>query len=144
MKRIVLMLLILSPLLGCMEVKLIPAREEFTGIDFRPYAEKDFLITPYAYAGKFTTIAMINYTNMPEARLISIPLADGSTSKKWIIGEVETQIALDSIYAKCIEMGANALMDFKIISNPESYSNIANPVTIEGLQITGIAIRRED
>ena len=70
---------------SCKVVEFIPASESLTGIDFRPYAEKGFLFTPYKYDGKFFTLSMVSLTVMPKAELIRNQSSSGQTSSSfWI------------------------------------------------------------
>ena len=144
MKKIITFTITLFLICGCQTVTHIPAHEALTGLDFRPYADKNFHITPYVYTGKYTTIALINYVSMPEAKLITYKKGDGTTGKMWFQNEIDFETALDSIYEKCADMGADALMDFTFEEHSESYSKIMTPITIYGKKITGTAIRRED
>ena len=58
--------------------------------------------------------------------------------------QINIETALDSIYNISIEMGADAIMDFNLHPYTEEYTNIQNPVTVDGIQITGIAIKRQN
>jgi len=126
------------------ELTYIPGYELLKGLDFRPYAEKGFLFSPYMYDGKYTTLALIEYVIMPEARLNTYELSDGTVLGKWSKDEIKTEEALDNIYNKCIEFGADAMVDFTLTDNIEIYTGITVPTRIIGVKITGIAIKRED
>jgi len=89
---------------GCSSLSHIDGYEKLTGIDFRPYAEKDFLITPYAYNGEYISVYMINYIIMPEGRYTpSASNATGATIQKggWTFSQIETKTALNNIYDEC-------------------------------------------
>ena len=152
MKKILFLLLGVVLIFGCKpsEIVLIPAYENLLGYDFRPFAKRGFLITPYSYDGKYTAIAIINFKIMPESNLVLIKSGYNyntntpTTVKNWVSDTVETDEALERIYQHCIEIGADALVDFKITDVTDYYTKTTPNTTIEGKRITGFAIRRED
>jgi len=133
---------------ACTSIKHIPGYEKLTGLDFRPFADKGFLITPYVFNGDYISIYMVNYVIMPEANYMPAnPDNVGTgdyTSGSWTFKKLNIETALNNIYETCVEMGADALMDFQLQSNKEYYTGINNPVTVNGIQITGIAIKRQE
>ena len=141
----VVSLLLLS---ACSSIKHINGYESLTGLDFRPYADKGFLITPYAYSGEYISIYMVNYVIMPEANYAESGATNPNkreSSGSWVFDLIDVDDALNKIYETCVEFGADALMDFKIQPNSESYKvGTEYPVTVNGIQITGIAIKRQD
>ncbi|MBA7539201.1 hypothetical protein ES705_31480 [subsurface metagenome] len=151
MKKLIYLSLLVLLCIGCKTITKIPGYDLLLGLDFRPYAEKGFLITPHTYtAGEYTTISLVDYKIMPDAELkegqstgISAGYQD-ATVKVWSVDEIEPQDALDKIFEICIDMGADALIDFTIEEATDEHLKIKNPVTIEGIRITGLAIRRED
>ncbi len=132
---------------GCTSIEYIPAYELALGLDLRPYAEENFLITPYEYLGKYTSIAVIDYKIMPEATLITTEKMTSSgvvTTSTWQVDTVMSAEALNKIFIMCKDMGANALVDFKIFEASDNYSNIKKPVIVAGIRISGLAIKREN
>lgn len=133
---------------SCGPLKHIPGYEIFMGVDFRPYSEKGFLITPHEYHGEFTSIYMIDYILMPEASYQPAQYEDNQKVEEggWRFSYKDADIehAVESIYNKCVEMGADAIMDFNIQTHEDEYDFIPNPVTVKGLLITGVAIKRGD
>jgi hypothetical protein len=69
---------------------------------------------------------------------------DGTTSTAWVSEYIDVQSAVDGIYKKCVSMGADALMDFKIGESSRYYPGYSNSTTVFGVKISGIAIKRED
>ena len=122
----------------------IPANQTLLGIDFRPYAEKGFHFTPYVYQFKHTILAQMDYTITPEATLVEKKGQDGTMIKEWKQGYVDIETAIDSIYHRCIEFGADAFMNFRIEDITESHPELKYPAFIDGKRITGTAIKRED
>lgn len=136
---------------GCKSTReiTIPAYQEVIGIDFRPYAEKGFLITPLSYGGRYTSIALLDFKVMPKANLVVSEKADKSdqssapTVLEWHADTIGIHAALQSIYEHCIEIGADGIIDFSIDEVSDSYP--AYPaVVVRGKRITGLAIKRED
>jgi hypothetical protein len=122
----------------------IAANEFWTGIDFRPYAEKGFLFTLYKYNGLYTTIGMFNFVTMPEANKITSANSSGEiTDSWWVQNRINSDAALQTVYEKCIEMGADAFVDFTIQENSQLYPT-APAVNVTGFKISGVAIRRDD
>lgn len=144
-------------LTSCAELKelsKIDSYESAYEIDFTPFTQRDFLFTPEKYLGEYESIGLIDYTIMPEANYVSVGMekkvnytsSAGSTFvevKKWVPNEVDSRQALDSIYNICLEMGADALVNFKISVHEDVYQLIINPVKINGITITGFAIKRK-
>ncbi|MBW1855901.1 MAG: hypothetical protein JRJ00_14690 [Deltaproteobacteria bacterium] len=145
MKKILLIALSSALMFSaCKTLEHIDGYQSLSGIDFRPYAEKGFLITPHEYYGEYLSIYMVNYTIMPEANDEKTGVSGGADTHEWVTGYVDVKTALDSIYNICISMGADALMEFNIGVTSDVYSGIQNPTTVFGMEITGIAIKRED
>ena len=145
MKKLLFLFSLLLMLSGCKTLTHIPAHEEFFSLDFRPYLEKDFVITPLLYPGDYKIIAMIDYLIMPEAnsKTVTNPKT-GAIRTIWVQDFLFTSEALDSIYNKCLSMGADGLMNFLIQEHVESYTSNGHPVNVYGKKISGIAIKRED
>ena len=133
-KLIVITLAVLFTSTACSTLKDIDGYENMTGVDFRPYTEKGFLITPSTYGGEYTSLYWVDYVIMPEAYY----------EVEWVIGTINLETALDGVYKKCISMGADALMEFDIENNIDSYTGIVNPTSVTGVRISGVAIKRED
>jgi hypothetical protein len=152
----VLFIFILS---GCAELKTINPVENLSIIDFTPYTQKGFLITPEKYSGNYESIGIIDYSFKPGATLKSkvmksIKSASGPYYKdnayvenfehEWVVDSISFDAVLQKVYEICIRMGADALINF----HPEliSEQRISSLPTIEiyGIKITGFAIKRKD
>lgn len=153
-----LVLVLLMSICSCAtleEIKVIYPVESLYGIDFTPYTKLNFLITPEKYPGSYESIGMINFTAKPGAQyLLSSKKPNpyyGRNSGEpkfieiyeWKIDSIAFPEVLNKVYKICVEMGADALVNFKneIILDPRT--GIKNPVTITGYQITGYAIKRK-
>lgn len=150
-RKFMIAITIILMIAGCKSTKeiTIPAYEELLGIDFRPYAEKGFLITPLSYGGKYTTISLIDFKIMPQANLKVEEKADKSDQStttsvlEWHADTIGIDAALMHIYEHCIDMGADGLIDFSIEEVSDSYPSFPT-VIVKGKRITGLAIKRED
>lgn len=133
MKKLLLALLMFS---GCTTLENIPAESLYYGLDFKKYSSEGFLITPEMYQGEYLTMGFVNYESYPGANY------NYNRFPRWKIQEISTLSALDSIYIICINMGANALVNFRIESIEKDYSVISNPIKLTGIKISGYAIKR--
>lgn len=154
MKKLIHIVLILSVLLySCATVKemnKISKTEDFTAIDFTKYTKQGFLITPEKYMGNYESVGIIDFVYMPQAILNTSYISNNYSWKEetnlvpgqaWKIDKLNVQDAIDGIYKRCVDMGANALVSFNVTSVNKDYIGIKNPVTISGYRITGFAIR---
>ena len=150
MKKIILIALssLLLLLTACKTIEHIPGGDLLLGIDLRPYAEKDFLITPHAYNGDYISIYIIDYIIMPEGNYVidedSKSSPGSQESKVWIFEDIDAEAAVSGIYNHSIEMGADAIIDFKVEPYEIDWKFMPNPTTQKGMEITGIAIKRLD
>jgi len=108
MRKIIFLIVVLGS--SCMTLEYIPAYEQTLGIDLRPFAEQDFLITPYAYSGKYTSIAVIDYKIMPRAQLKTTGSYSTYTGeyygsrRTWLMDTIKIDESLNRIFLICREM----------------------------------------
>jgi len=138
------------------ELKIIYPYEYLYGIDFAPFTQKGFLITPEKYNGAYESIGMIDFTAYPGAQYIKTGVklnpywTQGSNEPKvietyeWKIDSIEFKAVLNKVYNICVEMKADALVNFHNEISLFPYYGIKNPVDIRGYRITGFAIKRKD
>lgn len=128
----------------------IPRKELLTGIDFSKYTKNGFLITPEKYNGNYESIGLITFVFMPEATPKTNTIennyswkegADLVTGYSWDIEKVNIQDAIDAMYKRCTEMGANALVNFNASEEIAEYIFAKAPLKIKGYRITGFAIK---
>ena len=160
MKNIFFFALIGLSLFSCKvaETSIIPRREVLSGLDFREYSQKGFLFTPEKYSGDYESIGLISFLIMPEARKerVSQEEDDSYSFKespivyKWNVEEINVQNALDGIYKRSIEMGADALVNFKISNREEPIVNKTSKMVVsfdekklQGYLVEGFAIKRK-
>ncbi len=135
-------------LVSCQAPKIthIPQSSTFYGINFSKYSNKKFLFTPYKYLGDYKSIGLITYKVLPEAKLVQAEKykdinGNSIVENVWKTEIVNPENAIEMIYKKALEMGANAVVDFKI--TPISISVDASPpVTLNGIEVSGFAINR--
>jgi hypothetical protein len=143
MKKFTLAVLLAILFSSCATLEHIDGYQSLIGIDLRPYTEKDFLITPNDYAGKYKSIAILDYVIMPEANYKTIyPYSGDEPPKEWVHDKVDITAAMDSIYEICLDMGANAIINFEISPHADTYTAVENPTTVVGKRISGMAIQR--
>ncbi len=146
MKRffLVVSLLITFLITSCAtQLKHIPGYEITVAIDFTKYTDADFLITPHEYSGIYESIGLITTIVMPEANLETNEAGFVSESNVWKISDLNISEVINNIYGKAVQMGADAIVDFKIIENTDTYNSIL-PVAVTGYLISGYAIKRLD
>lgn len=159
MKKLYSLLLVTVLLASCVtleELKVIYPIETLYGIDFAPFTKKGFLITPEKYSGPYESIGMINFTAKPGAiyqKTSTKPnpywIPESSQPKvievyEWKVDSIAFEQVLNKVYKICVDMGADALVNFQNEITLDPYSGIKNPVTITGYRITGFAIKRKD
>jgi len=117
MKKIFLLALLAS---CSARITYIPERSTFYGLDFTRFSDKGFLITPEKYLNEYQSVGLITYTYLPEANYVAtgrIEYEGGGTSltKAWIFNnKMNVNSGLDTLYIFCKNMGADALMNFKV------------------------------
>ncbi|MBA4411426.1 MAG: hypothetical protein C0397_18650 [Odoribacter sp.] len=147
--------MILTSCTSLKELSTIFENKNFFAIDFSKYSESGFLITPEKYLGEYTSIGIVRYEVYPGAYYKIIgskpnPNFGSNPSepktilvKEWVVNKISMQEALDGMYKKCLEMGANALVNFDVKYDVVPYTGISNPVYINGYVISGFAIKRK-
>jgi hypothetical protein len=159
MNKLITLIIFIALLTGCAgltELTVIYPAKILYGIDFTPFTEKEFLITPEKYSGQYESIGLIDYTTKPGAiykitgkKLNPYYVPGGAAEKlivkyEWKADSILFSDALNEVYKICTDMGADAIMNFKNELVFDRYDNIKNPVTITGYRITGFAIKREN
>ena len=127
----------------------IPEVSEINAVDFTPFTEKGFLFTPNKYTQDYESIGIINFTYFPEANLIEKKIKRGEDLKDdmivkfWDIEKFDINLLLYEVYTASIQMGADALTEFSIKSVSSNHAlGSSYPVSINGIQVYGFAIKR--
>ena len=151
MKNLFLIIAVIILITSCktQQAFFVEGREIFSVFDFRQYTEKDFLITPDKYTGAYESIGIIDYVIFPEAKRN----ANGSEVKSyyqpvpienlWQVDEIDVQTAFDGVYQKCIDMGADALVNLSVSIEEDRYPDLSPTLYLKGYRVTGFAIKRK-
>ena len=169
---IVSLLFIVTSCSTIKELKAVNGGVFLSGWDFREYQEKGFLFTPEKYSYEYESVGVLeleviphafydyttNYTkkvdkNLARQRIFQVEIDDKlyrirtknmyTKDKVWFVETIEPKTVVKRIYDQAIEMGANALMNFKVIKegNPY-YPGYVNTVYLTSYTVSGLAIRR--
>ena len=113
----------------------------FMVLDFVPFTERGFLITPEVFYGEYESMGFIEYHFSPEQNIVSIlddQMDEMSVMNSRIVAEeYDINDGLNEVYKIASEMGANAIMNFSL------EDLIINGVKLEGYKIKGFAIYRK-
>ena len=154
--KFVTMVAVIVAVVSCTKIlNRTPKINNFAKIDFTEYTEKGFLFSPYQYNGEYEAIGIINYKFIPSAiykdnKTTSRMKVGNKTeeytyfSKSWISDDYNVYDLLDSLYNWSSSKGANAIIDLKLNTSSEYFGyGYINPVTVNGIEITGFAIKRK-
>lgn len=124
----------------------IPTETSYYAIDFRKYSKDGFLITPEKINKDYESIGVVKYVIVPGARYQvdkSVRYPDGTLAnvQKWQTNKITLSQGLDSLYSWAKGMGANAIINFSATTTQRNYQSISNPITLEGYELNGFAIR---
>lgn len=139
---------------ACAPTVKLPTRieriESLNVLDFREYTKKGFLFTPEGYTGKYESIGMIDFWVEEGAiwkikekkigRYAGSDLVERSGS--WEYEGTDLQSVLDVIFNQCNDMGANALINFKITRSIEEKGRPERRAFITIYRVQGLAIIR--
>ncbi len=159
MKKITLLTIFLG-FISCAPVKEIYPVEVLFGVDFRPYTQKGFLFTPEKYTGEYESIGLLDLSRSPGAQYVILnskanPRFSRFSSEQevfyqygWKIDSISIPMMIDKFYSICIDMGADAVMNFEVYGKEALrvqpvFSN-KNPPELPFLGIRGFAIKRKD
>ena len=126
---------------GCASnLKSIEQYENIAVIDFSKYSAKDFLITPEPYSKVYKSLGLMNLTTRAEATLnpeikVGMP--------RWLVGSINISKMLDTAYSSAIDMGGDAIVNFRITPSDETYTDGVYSVTVPGIEISGFVIKRD-
>jgi len=104
-----------------------------SAIDFTPYTQRGFLFTPEVYEGPYEAIGLITVTRYAAGHY-------ATDMARWEFDPIPVRDVLDSVYARAMAMGGDALMRFRL-ENVVAPAAVRLPAT-PGLEVSGFAIRR--
>jgi hypothetical protein len=137
MKKIVLLLLVIILCTSCQNFDLSKSVNVYV-YDFTKYADKGFLFTPEAYNKDYSSMGMIYVQIYPEVKSKYETSGFDQKTEEYIVGRVKASEAIEELYRSAKDMGADAVIRFLI--TPITKKN--GPMTIEGIEASGFAIKR--
>lgn len=113
---------------------------EVNGYDFTKYSKIGFLFTPEKYLGNYESVGLIEVKLYPEVKAEKTYDEHKHKFDYWKVEKILPSEVIDSIYVVCKNMGANALMNFKI-DKTDLVSNGA--IYYYGIKVSGFGIKRQ-
>lgn len=138
---------------SCATNKPVETQEYYyaTGYDFTQYTEQGFLFTPEGFPGDYEAMGIITINHQP--RFVEIPesmrnqqmagsrvYAEPGGINHWRVSEPDPDRMIKEAYDQATEMGADAIINFRIVG--ESFVN--GNITVDSAVLHGFAIKRED
>jgi len=143
-------------LTSCATLTKIAPEETYYGIDFRRFAEKDFLFSTEKYNDNHLLLGIITMEIYAGAKYeIDVNKKNyigSSATPTWIyenVNSITTDSALNKIYNKTLEFNGNAFVNFKIepiiktVNKNDKGKSISNIANVPGIRITGNMIKRK-
>ena len=147
-KQICLMVMILISILLILDcaskINIIPRYESLSIVDFTKYSNKNFLITTEPYSGKYKSIGLLDFVVRCEVVKIPVTNEIGYTKEIWFKQPLDTQSLIDTLYIQATSLGGDAIMNFRMLPNSETYLINSEYVSSPGIEFTGFIIKRED
>lgn len=136
MKRLIILLGLAILATSCAVVQPQQQKEIVSFLDYRPYTEAGFFISPYNYTGKYEAIGQLDIIVYPEQVTEGI-----YTTKK----EIPSTDLLDKAVKHSLGKGANGIANLKIsrISNT-SVSKYGTISSLSHYEVSGFLIRISD
>lgn len=143
MKRIIIVLLVVLISYGCSSRFATDKIVMHFGFDFTKYTEKGFLFTPDQYTGNYESIGILKTIIFPAVKhtktQVQSPGADPYLKAEWKIDKVDAEEAIEEMYKKAVEMGADAVVRFELRGT--FYLN--GLMYVPGYEVYGFAIKRK-
>jgi len=142
-------------LTSCATLTKIAPEETYYGIDFRRFAEKEFLFSTENYNDSHLLLGIVTMEIYPGATYKidsdKIYYGNNTATHKWFYENANTitaDSALNKIYNKSIEFNGNAFVNLKIesiikiVNRNDKGKSISNTANVSGIKITGNIIKR--
>lgn len=144
MRKILLIIASIALLTSCSTLK-PTERMAFTSfVDYRPYSESGFLLTPQPYQGDYDSVGEISIYVVPA--FLKLKEDFDYMSGEWYTYKFET-IKLEEIVElavkEAIEKGADAVSNFSITSEKISRGNGRTYSRGDAYRVTGFCIKRK-
>ena len=137
------------------EVTHKPKSVAFYEFDFSNYSNNDFLFTPDSYTGEYESKELITVIISPEANKTRVSPNEEKTTDAiyyqgnsvnnsfWVVKDIQPDEILSEIYEKCIQIGADAFVNFKVQTESKTFVQNTPPILeYENYIISGFAIKR--
>ena len=136
MKKLIIILGLAMLATSCAIMAPQQQKEIVNFLDYRPYTDAGFFISPYGYNGKFEPIGQLDIVVYPEE------VTDGIyTSKK----EIPTSELLDKAVRHTLGKGANGIANLKISRiTHTTTSRYVSSTTLSHYEVSGFLIRITD
>jgi len=117
-------------------------------IDYRPYAEAGFFLSPDPYPGEFDALGELLIEVTPAV----VPAPPRGNGTKYIDGAYKSASAgiarevisgaelVEMAYKKAVELGADGIADFRVKA---SYNWVGETKILSGYEVSGLAIKRK-
>ena len=129
-------------LVGCSQkFTHIDKQKSISSLDFTKYQKNNFLITPGEYGDNYTAMGIFTFTVYPEANYIETHSRE--IPHKWVSKHISSQEILDLAYETAIKKGADAITHFKMKATTKMLSDGRENFFINGLEMSGLLIKRE-
>ena len=141
-----LLILFALSLFSCSQrILYLPSHTESLVFEFQGFSKRGFMITPEKYLGEYESIGIIDISIYPAAaRQTKIPkeqdIIEGEYAQGyWLIAKINPQEVVRIIYNKANDMGADAVINFKVTSIQKQ---VAGELDLNGVNVSGFAIKR--
>lgn len=143
MKKILILFIILT-FISCSSVRQSTNKIVIHyGFDFTKYSTQGFLFTPEQYLGEYESIGIVKTIIFPAVKnkksQIKSQTGEPFLNEEWEIEKLDADEAINEMYKKATEMGANAVVRFEI--HKTQYMN--GLMEIPGFEVSGFAIKRK-
>jgi len=150
MKNILLVIISIasiSLLISCKTAEELQPTCNLYAFDFSKYAGDNFLFSPWEYTGEYKSIGLLTLEFFPGVKKYYPSALDKKPHRhqqkvdaEWVVENFEPSEAIDSLYIRAKNMGADAIMNFDI--KPISKTD-GDFLLVDGIRITGFAIKRK-
>ena len=130
-------------------IKYVPEQVNYYLADFREHSKNGFFITPEPPEGKYEPVGLLQIELSPKAVFKKEQVGTNREGtpvyyETWLVDNVNSQLALDSLVKVAQSLGANALTNYKssvIMTRP---INEGNSPYIPVVSISGFAVILEN
>lgn len=141
-KKIFFIILLLLTSACAPSLNQISRQIEIVGYDFTKYSQKGFLITPGVYGENYESIGLLTFSIYPGAKKVKT-LKNRQQYWEWEIEKIDPAEVIELAYQEAIKRNADAITHFHIKFDSKSYLDAVDIITITGIQVEGLLIKRK-